>query len=252
MDRVGRLPVAEDRDDELSRLGHTLNDLLARIEAGGVRERQFLADASHELRSPLALMSTEVEWARHRQRSPEEMARVLASLRAQVARLVGLTDALLEVEELRAVGPIVREEVALRALVGDAVRDAQLAGSEVETHVEDVVVVVNRRWLTIALTNLLTNATRHGAAPVVVSATWADGQLRVVVADHGPGVPEDFRDVAFDRFSRAERSRTTPGSGLGLHLVGAVAQAHDGAARLVESEQGATFEIDVPAEAHRA
>ena len=67
----GRLPVDDTRDDELTRLGHTLNHLLARIDAGAARERQYLADAAHELRSPLTLMTTELEWATHRQRSSE-------------------------------------------------------------------------------------------------------------------------------------------------------------------------------------
>ena len=233
-----QLPVAVDRDDELARLGHTFNDLLARIESSAVRERQFLADASHELRSPLALISTELEWARHRPRTAAELDQVLASLQVQVSRLVGLTNALLEVEELAAVSELPREPVPLPALVTDAVRDAVPADVPVRVDVPDVVVHVNPRWLGIALGNLLRNAVRHGGGDLAVAATWQDPVLRLVVSDSGPGFHPDFQPVAFDRFTRADRSRSTPGSGLGLHLVSAVARAHGGHASILTTANG--------------
>jgi signal transduction histidine kinase len=247
VDRGGRLPVADRRDDELTRLGHTFNDLLEDIEDGATRERQFLADASHELRTPLALMSTELEWARHRPRSATELDDVLTSLQGQVTRLVDLTDALLDVEELRAVGSLTREEVPLRELVDDAVRHAVARPGDVIVQVPEVRVFVDQRWMSIAVANLLRNAYHHGCAPVSVTATWSDPQLLLTVRDAGPGFPEDFRDAAFDRFSRADQSRTTPGSGLGLHLVGAVAKAHHGQARIVDTPAGAAVEIAIDA-----
>ena len=248
-ERVGRLPVVEDRDDELTRLGHTFNDLLEDIEAGAARERQFLADASHELRTPLTLMSTELEWARHRRRSVEELEGVLDSMQQQVTRLVELSDTLLDVEELRAATEITREPVSLRDLVEDAIRDAQPLGTEVQTDVPIAEVMLNRRWLTIALANLLRNAVRHGRPPITVRASVADGRVRLVVTDNGPGFPAEFRETAFDRFSRADKSRTTPGSGLGLHLVDVIAKAHGGKARILDTEAGAAVEITVAAPA---
>jgi signal transduction histidine kinase len=245
-EEVGRLPVAAGRDDELTRLGHTLNDLLARIESGAERERQYLADASHELRTPLALMSTELEWARHRPRSPQEMDEVLTSLRGQVDRLIGLSNALLELEELRAVGPVTREPVHLPELVADAVRDGVPRGTEVAVEVPDVAALLDRRWMTIALTNLLGNAVRHGGGPITLSAAYDAGRLRLVVRDSGEGFPAQFRPVAFDRFSRAEQSRTTPGSGLGLYLVRSVAAAHGGTAEILSGPGGA-IELQVDA-----
>lgn len=244
VEEVGRLPVAEDRDDELSRLGHTFNDLLGRIEAAAARERQFLADASHELRTPLALMSTELEWARHRPRSAEELAPVLSSLQAQVQRLVGLSDALLELEELRAGGPLTREAVSLREVVDEAVLHGLPPGHPVRVEVPDVVVEVNRRWLDIALSNLLGNAARHGRGETCVQASYDEPWLRLRVSDEGPGFPAEFRAVAFDRFSRGEASRTTPGSGLGLYLVSSVALAHGGTARILDGP-GAVVELVV-------
>jgi signal transduction histidine kinase len=240
-----RLPVAPGRDDELSRLGHTFNALLDRVEASASRERQFLADASHELRTPLALMRTELEWAAHRPRSDAERATVAVSLRDQVDRLVELADALLDLEELRGAGPIPREDVPLRDLVGDAVRSVVPTGSSVTVHVAEAVVHVNRRWLELAVGNLLANALRHGQGVVRVSAEVESEVLGVLVRDDGPGFAPEFVAHAFDRFSRAEESRSTPGSGLGLALVYAVARAHGGTAR-VEPGPGGRVRLRIP------
>ncbi len=241
-----RLPVADRHDDELSRLGHTFNELLARIEASAARERQFLADASHELRTPLSLMRTELEWALHRPRSESETATVLASLQGQVDRLVDLANTLLDLEELRAAGPIPREEVAAADLVRDAVLAVAPTGAGVCVDAPETVVHVNRRWMQLAVGNLVGNALRHGTGEVRVEAGVSGGRLRVSVRDEGPGFPEEFLPQAFDRFTRAEQSRSTPGSGLGLALVRAVAEAHGGSA-CVEPGPGACVTLVIPA-----
>ncbi len=240
-----RLPVAEGRDDELTRLGHTFNDLLARIEEGAARERQFLADASHELRTPLSLMRTELEWAAHRPRSPEQTATVLASIQGQVNRLVDLANALLDLEELRGTGPLGREEVFVPELVHEAVRSSAPRDARVVVDAPDALAHVNRRWTELAVANLVGNALRHGEGEVRVEAHVDSGRLTVAVSDDGPGFGEEFRAQAFDRFSRAEQSRTTPGSGLGLALVRAVAEAHGGRAYLGDGP-GARVVIEMP------
>jgi signal transduction histidine kinase len=243
-DEVGRLPV-DGRDDELTRLGHTFNDLLARIEASAARERQFLADASHELRGPLALISTELEWFRHRPRSADETATVLASLESQVTRLVALANTLLDLEELRSTVDLRAAPVRLPDLLADAVRGAVPAGTRVWLDVPDERVCVDGRWLAVAVGNLVANAVRHGAPPVTVTAVVDGDLVEVSVTDHGPGFPPGFLDTAFDRFSRAEPSRSTPGSGLGLALVRAVAVAHGGSARIDDSRGGARVVLEV-------
>jgi len=240
-----RLPVAEGRDDELTRLGHTFNDLLARIEAGAVRERQFLADASHELRTPLSLMRAELEWAAHRPRSPEQTAEVLTSIQTQVNRMVDLANALLDLEELRGSGPTAREEVPVPDLLRDAVRSAAPRDADVVVDAPDATVRVDRRWTELAVANLVGNALRHGAGEVRVEARVDGDRLTVAVCDEGPGFPAEFRDRAFDRFTRAEQSRTTPGSGLGLALVRAVAEAHGGTA-YVDGGPGGRVVLQLP------
>ncbi len=234
----GRLPVAEGRDDELSRLGHTFNELLGRIEASAVRERQFLADAAHELRTPLTVMSTDLQWARARRRSTEEIAEVLVSLDAQVDRLTTLANALLDIEELHGGGTLPREATDLRTLLCDAVREEVGPHAEVVVEVPAATVWVNQRWLSIAVANLVRNALVHGRPPVRVTATFDTPALRIVVSDTGPGFPAEFRSAAFDRFSRADTSRSTPGSGLGLSLVRSIAEAHGGTARILDASGG--------------
>jgi signal transduction histidine kinase len=232
-DLARRLPVA-DRDDELTRLGHTFNDLLARLDAGARRERRFLADASHELRSPLSLMRTEIEWALLKPRSDAELHTVLVSLQGQVDRLGELADALLELEELRADGTLAREDVDLAAVVAEVVGRFERAAAQqqraLRVEAGPCAVRLSRRWLELAVSNLVDNALRHGRGTVTVTAGVEGGRVLVTVADEGPGFPEDFAATAFERFSRAEESRTTPGSGLGLALVQAVAEAHGGSA----------------------
>ncbi len=246
-----RLPVDADRDDELTRLGHTFNDLLARLEAGNLRERQFLADASHELRSPLSLMRTELEWALARPRSDQDVHRVLTSLQGQVERLVELANALLDLEELRADNALARDPVDLDDVVADVVARfavvARRSGDVVRGHGDGSVVRLNRLWVERALTNLVDNALRYGASPVTLHASAADGAARFVVEDAGAGFPREFVDSAFDRFTRAEESRTSAGSGLGLALVRAVAEAHGGTARVDADADHGRVVLDLPA-----
>jgi signal transduction histidine kinase len=233
-DEETRLPVDPDRDDELTRLGHTLNALLARIRESGEREREFLADASHELRGPLALMRAELDWVRLRPRSAEETDTSLASLAQQVERLVALSDTLLDLEELRSVGAATDERLEAAGLLTEVCDQwSQLARSldrELRWSAEpDVSVWGRRQWLVVALGNLVSNALRHGRGRVDLTAQpEVGGSIAFEVFDEGPGFPPDFAAYAFDRFTRADESRSTPGTGLGLALVHAVAEAHGG------------------------
>ncbi len=238
-DPVQRLPVDASRDDELTRLGHTFNDLLARVHAGHVRERGFLADAAHELRSPLALLSAEIEWAAHRPRTPEQMAEVMASLGSQVDRLVDLSNALLDLEELRGEDrdPAV-ERVDLAELLESVAagwrRTAAEAGRDLEVAAPAGAARLDRRWVGLALGNLVGNALKHGRGTVRLQAeTRAGDRVRFTVRDEGGGIPDELGDRAFDRFTRGDVGRTTRGSGLGLALVRAVAESGGGSVERV-------------------
>jgi signal transduction histidine kinase len=245
------LPVDPSRDDEITRLGHTFNALLARINAANQRERQFLADTSHELRSPLSLMRTELEMALLRPRPPEETKAALESLQDQVERLIGMSNALLELEEVHAGDSVAGEQVDLTELIDDLAEryepKATAQGRRIETAWNTppttateaassaVLLEGNRHWLDVALRNLVSNALRYGEGTITISTTQSHGRIQLSVSDEGTGFSPEFVSKAFDRFSRAESSRSSRGTGLGLSLVQAVAEAHGGTATITGS-----------------
>jgi signal transduction histidine kinase len=234
-----RLPVSG-RDDELTRLGRTFNALLDRLEASSTRERQFLADASHELRAPLALMKAELEWVLVRPRDAAETRTTLESLRDQVDRMVDLSNALLDLEELRSVKPRRGDRVGLVALASDSAarfqRQAAGQGRQIrQVGAGPAVVAGDRRWLELAIDNLVSNALRYGTGEVRVATAAGPTTVTISVEDDGAGFPPEFVDVAFDRFTRADDARSTRGTGLGLAVVSAVADFHQGTATIAGS-----------------
>ncbi|WP_369263329.1 sensor histidine kinase [Streptomyces sp. R35] len=244
-----RLEVPTDRDDEITRLGHTLNRMLGRLEASAAREHQFIADASHELRTPLTLMRAELDVALHRPRTAEELTGTLRSVDTEVRRLVTLANALLDLEQLGSGEHIERTPIDLGRLLDDASAPYRAAAEREERTLtldhDRATVHVDPRWLEPAIGTLLDNALRHGSGAILLRAESRDGRLRLSVADEGTGFPPDFLPHAFDRFSRAEASRTTPGTGLGLALVAAVAASHDGTAHAENTPSGTTVMIDI-------
>jgi signal transduction histidine kinase len=246
------LPVDPGKDDEITRLGHTLNDLLTRISAANNRERQFLADTSHELRSPLSLMRTELEMQLRRPRPPGETKVALESLQDQVERLIAVSNALLDLEELHTGDPASGEQIDLTELVTDLadryLPTAMAQGRRIETTSATVSMEGNRHWLDLALSNLISNALRYGQGTITITTRKGDARVQLSVGDEGQGFPPDFVAKAFDRFSRAESSRSTRGTGLGLSIVHAVAEAHGGTATIMGSE----VILDLPTESSLA
>lgn len=244
-----RLDVPADRDDEITRLGHTLNRMLDRLAASAAREHQFIADASHELRTPLTLMRAELDVALHRPRTATELTDTLRSVDTEVERLVTLANALLDLEQLDSGERVQRAPVELgRLLHGACARyraAAERDGRALTVEYDDATVHVDRHWLEPAIGTLLDNALRHGAGMIGLRAMVRGRRLSLSVTDEGPGLPAEFLPHAFDRFTRAETSRTTPGTGLGLALVAAVAASHDGTARAENTSPGAVVTLDI-------
>ena len=219
-----RLPVAETHD-EVSRLGETLNAMLARLENGLARERRFVADASHELRTPLALLTTELELALRHARSAGELRAALESAAESTGRLSRLTDDLLLLARAD------DGEVALKPEQTDVadVVDQVAERFGVRADADPIVISADPLRLDQALSNMVDNAVRHGVADVVVTARRENGTVEIHVLDGGSGFPDAFLARAFERFSRADPAKPG-GSGLGLAIVETIARAHGGSA----------------------
>jgi two-component system OmpR family sensor kinase len=238
-----RLPVPPGRD-ELARLARTLNEMLARNEVAFQRERAFVADASHELRSPLAILRAELDVALMGDSSREELRRAVVSAAEEADRLSTLAEDLLMLAEAdQGKLPIKLEQIdvpeRLHQLSERFALRARETGATIETRAAPgLTALADPLRLEQALGNLVENSLRHGARVVVVDAEHRDGRLELHVSDDGPGFPPAFLQIAFERFTRADRPRTAPGAGLGLSIVRSIARAHGGEAFISNGKEG--------------
>jgi two-component system OmpR family sensor kinase len=243
-----RLPLPP-ADDEIHRLGDTLNEMLERLEAGLVRERAFVADASHELRTPLAILKMELELAMLHGSTREELEAALRSAAEETDRLARLADDLLVLARAdEGVLPVRLEPLDARALLeGVSRRFATPAGRPLEVDVPaGLTVDGDELRLEQALGNLVDNALRHGGGVVRLAAIKANGTVELHVADEGDGFPPELLPRAFERFARADAARSRRGAGLGLSIVHAIARAHGGEAHAANREHGADVWLEVP------
>lgn len=239
-----RLEVPDDVNDEISRLGHTLNQMLSAQERAVEQQRQFIADASHELRTPLTVLTTEVELALRRPRTAEEYQQTLTQVAIDTARLVALADQLLDLEQSHA-GPATRPAATpptdvtaalhraatrSRARLGPSARE--VAVLEPRGQAASVTIAVPEAELEQILGNLVDNASIHGQGTISIGAQTHDGWLLLTVHDDGDGPPAEFVAHAIERFRRADSARTTPGNGLGLALVHSLVNQAGGELRL--------------------
>jgi two-component system, OmpR family, sensor kinase len=250
-----RLPLPQG-DDEIVRLGATLNTMLDRLEAALARERRFVSDASHELRTPLAALRTELELALRRPRPPGELEAALRSAAEETERLSRLAEDLLVLVRADGGGlPVHRERLpAAQLLAGVRERyaaQATEAGREIEVEADGVELVADRLRAEQALGNLVDNALRYGHGEVQLAALRGNGGVELHVRDRGPGFPPEFLDLAFDRFTRADPSRHGPGAGLGLAIVEVIAHAHGGTAHAANRDTGADVWVELPDDARR-
>jgi two-component system, OmpR family, sensor kinase len=224
-----RLDVPRSRDDEVTRLGHTLNEMLVALSGSLDRERQFVTDASHELRTPLALLSSRIQLTRRRERTVQEHEAALDELAVDLARLTALTEQLLDLSRDE-----VPSEVADVAAVVDSVVDrsrsaepARFAQVSVDEPAEPVPAAIDHHSLERIVTNLLDNALAHGSPPVAVRVRREGGRAVLEVRDAGAGMAPELLDAATRRFNRAR-----PGAGLGLSIVEQLVAAAGGELRL--------------------
>jgi two-component system, OmpR family, sensor kinase len=249
-----RLPVPRGRD-EIARLGETLNAMLARLEDAFARERRFVSDAGHELRTPLALLKGELELALRQPRPAADLEAALRSAAEETDRLAQLAEDLLLIARsddgrlpVRA-SPISVAEVFAR-VVERFDRRAADAGRRLDAAAPPGLrVVADPLRLQQALGNLVENALRYGDGPVRLFADERDGHVELHVADRGDGFADAFLPRAFERFSRANGARSRGGTGLGLAIVEAIARAHGGTASAADAPGGgADVWISLPAD----
>lgn len=251
-----RLPVSG-ADDELDALASALNALFARIEGGIAAQRQFAADASHELRSPLAVLSSTLEVARRRPRSAGEWEGLADRALDEVQRMSALVEALLQLA--RASGGVRRSPVELMArLAGPAERWAAAAArAEVQfafAGPEALVAHVDADALEIAIGNLVTNAIAYSPvhATVTLEVHEEPAWVEITVDDQGPGIPAGERERIFAPFVRAtspaaDRTEGRAGLGLGLAIARRIVESHEGTVTVREAPGGgARFLIGLP------
>ena len=268
----GRLPIPQTKD-EVHSLAVTLNDMLGRLEAAKQRQRAFVSDTAHELRSPLASIRAQLEVAiDHPDR--EDWAETARDVLADTLRLAKLAEDLLVLarldERAAAGGPVSQGPVGppgehrqpradrpadLSGLARDVA--ARYTGARVPVTVEYDGPVMTRGdadGLTRVLVNLIDNAVRYARSSVTIAASCDDGQALLTVTDDGPGIPAADAERVFGRFTRLDDARSRDeenesGAGLGLAIVRGTVRAHGGTVWLEDAAPGVRAIVRLPASA---
>ena len=237
-DQDERLTVPQSAD-EIRALALTLNDMLDRLAASRGRQRAFVADAAHELRSPLTSMRTQLEVAARM----GEGGDLTHDLLVDVSRLSTLVEDLLLLARAGSdtFRPPVREPVEVRALLVEAAD--RYADARVPVSVANgptAYATVNSDELRRVLANLIDNAVRHASSSVVLAVRAEGGGAVLTVVDDGPGIPADERERVFERFARLDdaRDRDAGGTGLGLAIVRELLRRSDGSISLRDNPSG--------------
>jgi len=264
-DSSGRLPVANPRD-ELGQLAATFNDLLGRLESSMKQQRQFMADASHELRTPIATTRTAANVAlQQRHRGEDEYREALDIIEHQADRLSRIVDDMFTLARADAGNyPVRKQPMYLDEVIDEVAAAERVVASTRNVRIE--VTAMRSAWffgdeelIRRLVVNLLDNAVRYSPDGGVVGLKLraVAGGYAVVVSDQGPGIPLESQPHLFERFYRVDASRRRgdmdSGAGLGLALVQWVAHLHSGDVALTSSsDNGSTFTVVLPSPAEPA
>jgi signal transduction histidine kinase len=242
----GRLPVPAG-EDEIHRLAVTLNGMLARLDSGRARQREFVADAAHELRSPLTNMRAQLEVAQ-RLGPASDWPALADDLLLDTARLSKLVDDLLLLARADpATAPAPTCPIDLSTVVNDVA--ARYPTVRVEGPSGPLWMVGEPDSIGRVVANLLDNAVRHADSTVTIGTGNLGANHLVTVTDDGPGIPLADRDRVFERFTRLDdgRARDAGGAGLGLAIVRELVRRHGGAVSLGDAKPGLRVEVCLPA-----
>jgi signal transduction histidine kinase len=242
---------------ELAQLAGSFNHVLDRLGSALATQRQFMADASHELRTPVSIMRTAADVTLSQpHRDEPEYREAVAVFAQQTLRLTRLVDDMLVLARADGGGyPIVPVEVDVARLVNDCVQEfagrAREKRLRVQTSVQPLTLTADETLLRRMLSNLVGNALTYTApgGAVDISAAKTKDRLVVSVADTGPGIPTEEQERVFERFVRLDPSRGVGGAGLGLAIARWIAEAHGGTLRVVVSgPEGTVIAASFPAE----
>ncbi|MEN5276139.1 HAMP domain-containing sensor histidine kinase [Brucella sp. TWI432] len=255
-DLTGRLPV-NGSGDEFDRLSGNLNVMLGRILELNEGLKQVSDNIAHDLKTPLTRLRNRAEEALSRKKTGPEYREALEAMISESDQLIRTFNAILMISRLEAgysteslenmsVASIVRDVAEMYEPVAEDAGAALTLGT-----LDDVPLHINRELVGQTVSNLVDNAIKYALrsekdAAVSLSMERDQQWVRIVVADNGPGIPEDKREQATERFVRLEESRTQPGSGLGLSLAKAVMKLHGGALRLEDNGPGLRAVLEFP------
>ena len=248
-----RIPLRGSHD-EWDRVAENLNQMLDRIETLMGEVKQVSDNVAHDLRTPLTRMRGRLEKAYHAPRNGETDAALIGDTIADLDAVLGMFASITRISEIetRARRSAFRA-LDLAEIAGEVVELYDAAAEQVATRLSlggdrEVAITGDRDLLFDAIANLVDNAIKHGRAggQVTVTCRNAGGGAMIAIADDGPGIPTDQRDHVFKRFYRLEQSRYTPGNGLGLSLVAAVARLHGAEVALHDNAPGLTVQLSFP------
>ena len=250
--RLGRRLEGKLARGDNSKLAGTMNELLGRLDAAAVRQRHFVADASHELRSPLATIQTQLEVALAHPEGTDWVA-TAREIERETGRMQRVVDDMLLLAQMDegAVPPRLEQVDLDELLLAEARRLHERGQVAVDaSRVSGARVSGDRDQLTRVVRNLVANAERHAAGMVCLELRTLDGEAELVVADDGPGIPRADRERVFERFTRLDeaRGRGYGGAGLGLAIARQVVQAHGGAIWVAgtDGDAGARLVVRLP------
>ncbi len=259
-DQLSRRLGWSGRKDEIGSLAQSFDAMLDRLEGGFARERQFISDASHELKTPLTVINANAQMLqRWGDRDPETRAESLKAIGDESASLASMVNGMLLLAKAESGDDIPREPVALHHAVAEAVRTARPRAEEKglsldlsPATVEDdgPMVLGDAKLLQQLFTNLIDNAIKFTeSGGIAVRLETQGDRVEVAVLDSGIGIDGDSIDRVFDRFFRADpsRNRAIPGTGLGLAIVRSIARVHDGTVTVAQrAEGGSIFRVSLP------
>ncbi|MGY8709699.1 HAMP domain-containing sensor histidine kinase [Bradyrhizobium sp. 18BD] len=249
-----RIPLRGSHD-EWDRVAENLNQMLDRIETLMGEVKQVSDNVAHDLRTPLTRMRGRLEKAYHVPRNSEADAALIGDTIADLDAVLGMFASITRISEIetRARRSAFRG-LDLAEIAGEVVELYDAAAEQVETRLSlggdrEVAITGDRDLLFDAVANLVDNAIKHGrkGGQVTVICRSADRGADIAISDDGPGIPNEERDHVFKRFYRLEQSRYTPGNGLGLSLVAAVARLHGAEIALHDNAPGLTVRLSFPA-----